>query len=164
MKCVILFIFNPCAFLHRENHSSFENINIENQNILLKIDGINKAFESMEVKAKESEAIIQKLTLVESRFNQLNVMQNEINDKNKVIEDLTIRVNELEERTLKIEMLAAKKLDESSELLETSDPEKEMTEAELEFKCTKCEYVTTSEKGLKVHTTKTHTCFLNCVV
>ena len=61
-------------------------------------------------------------------------------------------------------MLAAKKLDESSELLETSDPEKEMTEAELEFKCTKCEYVTTSEKGLKVHTTKTHTCSLNCEI
>ena len=87
------------SFLHRENHSSFENINIENQNILLKIDGINKALENLEIKAKESESIIQKLTLVESKFNQLNVMQNEINDKNKVIEDLTIRVNELEERT-----------------------------------------------------------------
>ena len=62
--------FDPCAFLHRENDLTFEN-----QNILQKIDAINEALKDLEVKAKVSESIIQKLTLIESRFDQINAMQ-----------------------------------------------------------------------------------------
>ena len=109
--------------------------------------------------------------MLESRFDRLNAMQREINIKNQVIEDLTIKVKELEERTLKMEMVSVQMLDEKtdviderSEMIETVDPENQIIETESEFKCEKCDFVTSSEHGLKVHLTKKHTSSMNCQI
>ena len=64
-------------------------------------DPINEALKVLEVKAKKSESIIQKLYFIENIFDHLNAMQSEVNIKNQVIEDITLKVKELEQRTLK---------------------------------------------------------------
>ena len=63
---------------------------------MLRIDAVDAALKDLEFKAKESEAIIQKLNIVESRYEELTSMKKEIFDKNKVIEDLSFRINALD--------------------------------------------------------------------
>ena len=43
--------FDPCAFLHKENNSTLEYFNIENQKIMLRIDAVDAALKDLEVKA-----------------------------------------------------------------------------------------------------------------
>ena len=152
--------FNPCAFLHKEN-----GLTLEHQKIGLKIDAINNTLQDLEIKAKESEAIIQKLTIIERRFDTLNEMQRNISEKNKVIEDLTIRIIKLEERIETKEILSENILPEKiPETPKTSESEIDITEAEVIIKCTECDFGTTSQHGIKVHKAKQHASAMPCKI
>ena len=63
--------FNPCAFLHKDNAENVESIKEENKRIALKLLAIDKELKELEIKAKVSEFIIDKLAQVENKFEHL---------------------------------------------------------------------------------------------
>ena len=98
-------------------------------------------------------------------------MRKDIFQKNKVIEDLTIRINSLEEHFLNNKKVTIENVleeivigDEIPESLQTSDQENESNEVETQVNCTDCDFVTSSEHGLKDHKAEKHKLALNCEI
>ena len=90
--------FNPCAFLHKNNNENVESIKEENKRIALKLLAIDKELKELEIKAKVSEFIIDKLAQVENKFEHLTIIEKKMNDKDLIIDNLVAKVNELEKR------------------------------------------------------------------
>ena len=90
-------------------------------------------------------------TKVETFEEKLNTMQKCLTEKDELILKLETRLNNLEsyeENNKKINMLQ-----EKVSILESMTTQK----APETFKCTKCQFETNSEKGLKTHLTRKHT-------
>ena len=172
--------FNPCKFAHKENIHD-----VKFEELVAKVDTIEetlKAKQNVELKIKEMddrlEVLQREIKVIESGMTEkqqavdkvefenfvrcvenkverfecnLTTMRKALSEKDNTIEKLEKRIDEVvnvsEKQSVKIEQLV-KKIKEISEVAVIPIQK---------FKCRNCDFETTSEKGLKQHTSKKHT-------
>ena len=134
-------MFDPCAFLHINTENNIENLKSENIAIKEKLKELENDLREVNEKEHETLNLIEKLKLVD--FENIHTLEKELFAKDSVIKGQQQQIIELEDRIVIVENILGK--------------QKKEVPAKKSFKCTKCDYETNSQSGLKVHDTKKHT-------
>jgi hypothetical protein len=154
--------FDPCLFLHKENDADIDILKKENEAILKNIESIENAVKELDAKIVQSESIIDRLETIQNKFEKFTYIEKQIFDQEYVINKLVNRVNKMEDNLKKkddiINDLVEKSRDGKSSVAENVVLVEDEPSVEYgEYKCSKCEFETVSNKGLKIHMKRKHT-------
>ena len=125
-----------CKFVHIVQENLIKYSKNENQKILTKLSEIDKELEALRKEEESIKNVISedRLIQLERKLDNFLNLEKQMCEKDELIENLAKKVNEMEEKLISIG-----KITES-----------------LHFKCTECDFSSTSEKGLKTHIKKKH--------
>ena len=162
--------FDPCAFKHVENEYDIEEMRRENKKLHDKLQAIEKDIGILN--EKEAEAL-EKLKSLENK--PVDDFAKIVDDKISSLESNLMKVREvlaekdsyivrLEEKVTKMEKLCdyiENRYEETLKVLETKmnviEKDKVIKESSrYQLKCSECDFLGSSENGLKVHKSKKH--------
>ena len=75
--------FDPCAYKHITNDDDIDKLKKENQELLGKLDAIERDLKKLAEKEIESKSIIEKLNILEEKYSNLGSKENEITQKDE---------------------------------------------------------------------------------
>ena len=123
-----------------------------NQDILEKLEDLERKCQ----RNVDNDLVKQVEKKIDTFEKQMNNMRKELEAKNAQIAGLELRMDDVNKKHLDEKKQKEKKIKELENMLKKQDKEKIQNEVE-QFKCTQCDFVTTSNKGLKTHVKRKHT-------
>ena len=123
-------------------NEKYEVIKSKLEKIDEKIEALEK--EELDISKRLENIFVNKIETLE---NQIESLRKCLAEKDAYIETFEVRLKHIEEKLSESENI------ETNIVEETEKPE------EVKFKCDKCSFETTSERGLKIHTQRKHTKF-----
>ena len=157
---------NECLYLHvtlPSNDEKFKALNQSFNNKFLKLENIVKQMQT-DLEKKDSELIFckGKVENLEKliKDTQFSKVRKDLEEKNALINGLEIKMQELEEDYKAQKQQQDKKIKDVENALKqkannSKDSDNKICE-ENSFKCGKCDYISTTRQGLKIHSTKIH--------
>ena len=94
--------FDPCMFSHVKDDDGIDALKKDLENVVVSIDKMERNINELDSKLLESQTIIERLTIVETKLEKIDAAENNVNttgDVNKMFEKL----NKLEEKLDKLE-------------------------------------------------------------
>ena len=139
-----------CYFKHE---NILDNIQSDNLNTIERINAIENLLKEKDVIAEKIQECDRQLKSIEEIMKRFDTFEELINKKDKVIDNLLERVESLEKKI----STSKSQLVKESDVEEEIPIEDETLVDDEQFKCSKCDFESFSNKGLKIHMKKKHT-------